>query len=134
MKRSEGCATEGGILGRRTHVRLVMLQKIQNHQHAARLEPLGQPAGRQRRVVKVVEPEAYGGNVKVGELGRGERGRVGVFRHAEVALVGVHLGGGEALFWCECQYWAFFRFFFWERVGVGWEGVGRHTWFSARPL
>ena len=74
-----------------------MWQEIQNDQDTSRLQPLGQPARRQCRVVKVMEPEADGGDIKVKELGRGKLGRAGVLGNAEVALVGVHLGGSEAL-------------------------------------
>ena len=76
-----------------------MRQKVQDNQHSSDPEPRCQPARRQRRVVKVVEPQPDGGDVELGEVGRGKTRRVRVRGAAQVALVGIHLGGGEALVW-----------------------------------
>lgn len=73
-------------------------KKVQDEEDAAGLEPLGEPLSCEGRVVKVVKSEADGGNVEVVEfLLRGERLGVGVGGGAEVALVGVHFLGGQAL-------------------------------------
>ncbi|KAK1446541.1 hypothetical protein CCUS01_12408 [Colletotrichum cuscutae] len=80
-------------------IHLLVRQEIENDENPARPQPLHQPAGRELRVLKVVEPETDTGNVKVAEaavVGSERRGgRVGRVR--EVALVGVHFVGGEAL-------------------------------------
>lgn len=80
-------------------IKLVMGQEVKHKEDTAWVETLDEPLGRKCRVVKVVESQAYGGNVKV-EEGRCSQGlRFGVRWHTEVALVGMHLIFRQTL-WC----------------------------------
>ncbi|KXH51268.1 hypothetical protein CSIM01_09658 [Colletotrichum simmondsii] len=87
------------VRSRQRVIHLLVRQEIENDKHPARPQPLHQPAGRELRVLKVVEPETDAGDVKVAEAAVvGSEGRGGgVGRVREVALVGVHFVGGEAL-------------------------------------
>lgn len=71
--------------------KLVMGQEVQHKKDTAWIETLDKPLGRKSRVVKVVESQAYGSNVKVEEVRCSQCLRFEVRWHTEVALVSMHL-------------------------------------------
>lgn len=80
-------------------VKLGMGQEIQHKQDTSWVETLDEPLSRKSWVVKVVESQAYGSNVKVEEVRGSQCVRFGVRWHTEVALVGMHLIFRQTL-WC----------------------------------
>ena len=71
--------------------------EVPHQQHAAGAEALGQPHGRETRVVEVVEPAADDRQVEGPEFRARERRRIRVLARGEVALHRVHVFSRNAL-------------------------------------
>lgn len=67
--------------------------KVEDEEHPARAQPLGQLPRREGRVLKVVESRAHARQVKVEKLGAGQGRGAGVGRVEEVAYQGLTLVG-----------------------------------------